>query len=741
MGDRLVHAGDVYESVVVTGDWNNVALTLGDTGIRLPLRRKQFPPRERRRGPVAGAPPCELDLLVPEAGNLPLIGRKDLFAELQAWLDDKADISVHALIGPAGTGKTRLALEFCGAIDSDPSGKDKWIAGFLSPGDLGAVVETLATHSFEWERRTLLIIDYAAQSYQTLARWLDRLADKELDTKLRILLLDREAPEAFGWWHELTALGPPGRRELFHALRPRQLPDLSDLEERRELLIAALEAAHRMRPGASASISIPAAAEDPDFDGRLTEPQFGNPLNLVMAGVIAVDRGPQGALALRRLDAARQIARRELRRLSDLAHSRQIGDGDMRHAVAFNGLAGGIPVADLRKIVGDELAVSRRSTDHLDAVLTLLQQELPPRTEAAQQSRVATIQPDLIGEAVIIEAFTGEPAREAEAAEVVRRAYELDRDAAAHALVRLVQDFGYSLEDPDATDDEKATGHRVMGWLLNLTREIKSPEEAVPLALAIPWQTTILRELVVELTQRIAIFFSREAERSKDLIAARNAGGWFNNLALRLKDLGRREEALAAAEVSVRLRGALAEMLPEAAVPDLAQSLNTLAKRSRPARKSSDGCGRNSARRGGLGPRIAPACWRSKPSSRLCQVYVFGTRKGCRLGKDSGLIQTSIPARSPAVMHGIRHAGRGNGHDHEGTDGLHDSPLERDGFEPSVPRCDTSSGWCVKRATGAGWAPAFLDPDVRETATCSRIALATPLEPGYRALVPPPGFI
>jgi tetratricopeptide (TPR) repeat protein len=579
MGDRSVHAGEVCQSVVVTGDGNNVALTLGDTGIRLPLRRKQFRPRERRRGPVAGAPPCELDLLVPEAGNLPLIGRKDLFAELQAWLDDKADISVHALIGPAGTGKTRLALEFCGAIDSDPSGKGKWIAGFLWPGDLGAVVDTLATHSFEWERRTLLVVDYAAQCYQALTRWLDRLADEELDTKLRILLLDREAPEAFGWWHELTGSGPPSRRGLFHALRPKRLPDLSDLEERRELLIAALEAAHRMRPGAPAGIPIPAADEDSDFDGRLTEPRFGNPLNLVMAGIIAVYRGPQGALALRHLDAARQIARRELCRLSDLAHSRQIGDGDIRHAMAFNGLAGGIPVADLRKIVGDELAVSRRSTDHLDAVLTLLQQELPPRTEVIQQPRLAMIQPDLIGEAVIIESFTGEPAREAEAAEVVRRAYELDRDAAAHALVRLVQDFGYSLEDPDATDDEKATGHRVMGWLLNLTREIKNPEQAVPLALAIPWQTTILRELVVELTQRLATFFSREAERSNDLIAWRHAAGWFNNLALRLKDLGRREEALAAAEVAVHLRHALAKTLPETAVPDLAQSLNTLANR------------------------------------------------------------------------------------------------------------------------------------------------------------------
>jgi hypothetical protein len=41
----------------------------------------------------------------------------------------------------------------------------------------------------------------------------------------------------------------------------------------------------------------------------------------------------------------------------------------------------------------------------------------------------------------------------------------------------------------------------------------------------------------------------------------------------------------------------------------------------------------------------------------------------------------------------------------------------------------------------AGWAPAFLESRLRETATRSRIALATPLEPGYRALVPPPGFI
>ena len=181
------------------------------------------------------------------------IGRKDPLAELQSWLDDETDISVYGLIGRAGTGKTRLAIEFCRTIDSDPSGKGEWIAGFLSPADLSPVVETLATHSFIWERRTLLVIDYAAQCHQALAHWLDRLADQKLDAKLRFLLLDREAPEAFGWWQDLTVLGPPSRRGLFHELRPRQLPDLSDLEERRALMTAACrppancEQNHRVR--------------------------------------------------------------------------------------------------------------------------------------------------------------------------------------------------------------------------------------------------------------------------------------------------------------------------------------------------------------------------------------------------------------------------------------------------------------------------------------------------------------
>ena len=52
-----------------------------------------------------------------------------------------------------------------------------------------------------------------------------------------------------------------------------------------------------------------------------------------------------------------------------------------------------------------------------------------------------------------------------------------------------------------------------------------------------------------------------------------------NNLANRLSELGRREEALKAAEEAVQIRRALAAARPEAFTPDLAMSLNNLANR------------------------------------------------------------------------------------------------------------------------------------------------------------------
>jgi hypothetical protein len=195
MVNSSVQAGNIAQSNVVTGNRNTVSLTFCDSSVTLPLRRTQFRPPDRRRQPDPGEQPRELDLLVPEAGKLPFIGRNDIFAELQTWLDDETDISVHALIGLAGTGKTRVALEFCGAIDNEPSGNGPWLAGFIAAGELRDVVQALATRDVAWQRPTLLVIDNVAQCHEALARWLDRLADKKPGTRLRILLHDREAPK------------------------------------------------------------------------------------------------------------------------------------------------------------------------------------------------------------------------------------------------------------------------------------------------------------------------------------------------------------------------------------------------------------------------------------------------------------------------------------------------------------------------------------------------------------------
>jgi tetratricopeptide (TPR) repeat protein len=581
-----VRARDISQSVVVTGDGNTVTLTFGDSGIVLPLRRRQFRPPDRRRRPEPGDPPRELDLLVPEAGRLPLIGRKDLLTELQTWIDDDVDISVQAVIGRAGAGKTRLALEFCLKIDSDPNAKGGWLAGFLSPSDLTPVVDKLTTRDFVWQRPTLLVIDYAAQCHEALGRWLDRLVGRQLDTKLRILLLDREAPEEFGWWRELTDSGlntARERRDLFYAPRPSQLPDLSDLEERRALMKSALQGARALRSIASDRPQIPEAEEDPDFDRALAQPQFGNPLALVMAGVIALDHGAGAALALRHLEAARRLGRRELDRFAALAQSRRVNSNAMRHIVAFNELTDGISISELRTRVADELTASRQSVD-LDLVLALLEQELPPRTgseETAGDPRLATIQPDLIGEAAIIEAFTARASREAETQEVVRRAYYLSPWETARVLVRLVQDFGYPLEDETTTGEEKSTPRRVMSWLRSLMREIreiKDPKQTLPLASEIPMETTILREPAAELTQQLVTHVREIAERTKEQVDWNAvAGGLLNDLAIRLSALGQREEALTAAQEAVRIYRNLAATSRDAFTPDLANSLDTLA--------------------------------------------------------------------------------------------------------------------------------------------------------------------
>jgi hypothetical protein len=63
-----------------------------------------------------------------------------------------------------------------------------------------------------------------------------------------------------------------------------------------------------------------------------------------------------------------------------------------------------------------------------------------------------------------------------EADTVVARVYALAGQEAARVLIRLLQDFAYALENESATEQEKATARRLMGWLLSLSQHVENPE-------------------------------------------------------------------------------------------------------------------------------------------------------------------------------------------------------------------------------------------------------------------------
>jgi len=583
MSDRSISAGgDISRSVIVTGDGNAVSLCFGTSGIALPLDRKQIAGPDRRRQQGGDERLRELDVLDPARGRLPLIGREGELADLRAWLEDDVDISVHALTGPAGTGKTRLAIELCAVIDSGRTPDGDWVAAFLSPSELPRLTDVYATSTFEWARSTLLVIDYAAQGHEALSRWLDRLATQTLDGgKLRLLLLERRAPEGYGWWYELhdsPLNSAAGRRELFRQARPESLPGLDDLEVRQQVIAEALSATAKLHGKAGGD--VPEAGADASFDARLSEPVFGNALSLVMAGVIGHERGLQNALALRRLDAARHLGRRELARFERLAGAMPEARA-LRHLVAFNGMAGGLPTAGLVRTLQAELAAIGVEAETA-GLAELLQQELPPtatREEGtAAAPRLGTIQPDLIGEAVVVEAFEAPPDRQAEGAPAVQRAYALSGVEAAQALMRLLQDYAYAVEDQDASNGERQTGKRLLDWLRSLADEIKDPLVLEPLAFTLPQDTLVLREIAAEITGRLADAYGAGlGDKEKiSMQAVNRAMVWTVNYSNRLSVLGNREAALAAATHATRLARGLFEADADVFREELAMSLDTL---------------------------------------------------------------------------------------------------------------------------------------------------------------------
>lgn len=123
-----------------------------------------------------------------------LVGRESEIESLEQFLKDDRTFSWWLLVGPAGAGKSRLALDFC------LQNADSWKTGFIPRGS------TFADWN-EWQpsKPILAVVDYAADRVNMLRPALRALSQRQEGEKIRFLLLERT--EGDYWWKELVGYG------------------------------------------------------------------------------------------------------------------------------------------------------------------------------------------------------------------------------------------------------------------------------------------------------------------------------------------------------------------------------------------------------------------------------------------------------------------------------------------------------------------------------------------------------
>jgi hypothetical protein len=125
------------------------------------------------------------DLLSFAARQTKHVGREADFSGLNEFLGAPDPFSWWMVLGEAGTGKSRLALELCLAVEG------QWHAGFLTESSQDAL------RGFEPHEPTLIIVDYAAARAEWLGDVLYDHASRcaQYDAPMRVLVLERSLTE------------------------------------------------------------------------------------------------------------------------------------------------------------------------------------------------------------------------------------------------------------------------------------------------------------------------------------------------------------------------------------------------------------------------------------------------------------------------------------------------------------------------------------------------------------------
>jgi len=568
---RLAEHGVPTEAAPVGAGWY-LRLPGGQTVSLAPAYR----PVSRRFRPEPST------LLHPEHGLVPFLGRQAVLDQISGWCQGPPGTPVLLVTGGGGSGKTRLGREAC--VQMLVAG---WDAGLADDQRRdGAATDRLA-------RLTLLVVDDADLRTGLISALVDYLRWDDAGPPVGLLLLARAAG---AWWDRLVR-----QHELASAYT------VVDLDRHPVPLTDRAEHFRRASAAFAAYGGPGAQPADPPSAAELADPAYAEPLLIHIAALLRTvdmpatasppgpgqDRTPDDDITAGQ--PGPPVRQRLLRALCEQERTRWYRLGDESH-LSFNP---DLPLTD--QVVA--LATLTAAADQ--ACATSLLAALPNQAEitrigaealAAWAHRLYAgpgywnpLRPDLLAEQHLADtaqlpALATSAARLAagqrwEAGLLTQLLAELTRAAPNQPAVRAALNELLTAALPQIVDLAVTADRAQLADLASLALQLAPrPDLAAPLADQMPEHSVRLAALAATLTSQQVTQYRAGNINGKPDAASRVAAS-LNNLSVRLADLGRREEALAAIQEAVTIRQELAAARPDAFRPDLAMTLNNLSNR------------------------------------------------------------------------------------------------------------------------------------------------------------------
>ena len=540
--------------------------------------------------------------------------RRREIAELESWCADPSPLAMRLFTGPGGAGKTRLFQWWCAQL------RDRgWYAGFLLEGTKPDDIDLLCTS----ERPTCAVIDYA-EARSGLAEHLETIAQQasKQGRRFRVILVARQVAD---WWAIVR-----DRDHVKPYLDADPIERLSSVEIQENDPQRSTRA--RVFRDARAAFAAALGKPDPQQEIDLADERFARPLYLHMAALAAVenlDTNPATLLSVI-LDHERSFWGRGWKQLGAdtggdyeaIAFTEQFGllvaaltlrngAATRDEASGLNQDVGGPDHPRLTHFVESLYATSKDAPSETQSEANRIAAgsslRSPSRDAPRETGYLRGLQPDLLGEALVEQVLASprtpsrflEQALQSASDEQIKHALTVlgrialrSTTSASRWMERVIRADVPGRALPAmlaATALAERSAEASLGQ--TLWRVLEDAGEGVPIEsmmsnLPAVQQTVSLREVAEWVVRRAREALpGRQSTESDHLAATR--GRLAGEHAGRLSELGRREEALAAAEEGVGLMLSTLRFLPPAVVvPRVIKSLQNLLRIAEEAQRN-----------------------------------------------------------------------------------------------------------------------------------------------------------